>query len=152
MRAGRSGGFTLLELMVVVTIIAVLASIAYPAFNRQAARARRTDAKDALMGIASAEERYFTNFNTYVTSLTTLGLNTSSPSGYYTLTVVPGSLSPTTCAVNAGAITTTYILQAAIVNATAQKGDVCGTLMLDSSGVRCPNPSNVAANANGSCW
>src|SRR6185312_5047117 len=100
MRTGKRGGFTLIELMIVVMIVALLAAIAYPAFNRYAARARRTDGKDMLMAAASAEERYFTNFNTYLqVPLTTLGLNANSANGYYTLTIIPGSLNATTCAI-----------------------------------------------------
>ena len=61
-------GFTLLELMIVVVIIAILASLAYYNYSRFAFRTRRADGREMVMRIAAAQERFFTNTNTYVTS------------------------------------------------------------------------------------
>lgn len=59
-------GFSLLELMIAVSIIGILASIAIPAFNEQVAKTRRTDAQGALTSFANAMERFYTENFTYL--------------------------------------------------------------------------------------
>lgn len=61
----KQKGFTLIELMVVVAIIGILVSIAYPSYQDSITRSRRADAKAALVGFASAMERHFTVNNSY---------------------------------------------------------------------------------------
>jgi prepilin-type N-terminal cleavage/methylation domain-containing protein len=58
-------GFTLIELMIVVAIIGILASIAYPSYQESILKSRRADAKGALLGFANAMERHFTETNSY---------------------------------------------------------------------------------------
>ncbi|RLP52684.1 MAG: type IV pilin protein [Ketobacter sp.] len=62
----KGKGFTLIELMIVVAIVAILAAVGYPAYDSSVKKTRRTDAKGALMGLAQAMERYHTANNTYV--------------------------------------------------------------------------------------
>ena len=59
-------GFTLLELMIVVAIIAILTAIAIPVYEKQVASARRSDAEGALSSFANAMEQYYTENNTYL--------------------------------------------------------------------------------------
>lgn len=58
-------GFTLIELMIVVVIIALLAAIAYPSYSDFVTRSQRADAKAALSQAAQTLERCFTRFGTY---------------------------------------------------------------------------------------
>lgn len=58
-----SHGFTAIELLIVVVVLGVLAAIAYPSYQEQIGKARRNDAKTALMGLASALERYAVEHN-----------------------------------------------------------------------------------------
>jgi len=58
-------GFTLMEVMIVVSIIFILAVIAYPAYTSQVQKSRRVDAKAALMTAAQTLERCFTENNSY---------------------------------------------------------------------------------------
>ena len=58
-----SRGFTLIEMMVVVAIIAILAAVAYPSYRDSVARGRRSDAKAVLTEAAQWVEREYTRSN-----------------------------------------------------------------------------------------
>ena len=69
-----AGGFTLIELMVVVVIATILVTIAIPMYTSQVQQSRRTDARTALLDLASREERFLTTNPTgYTTSPVSLG-------------------------------------------------------------------------------
>ena len=138
----RKRGFTLIELMIVVAIIAILAVIAVPMWGRYAYRARRADGQQLLMHIAQAEERYYTDYNQYPPSATSLGYATTPTSehGYYTAAAPSASAGQT------------YIATATPVVGGPQANDVCGPLSIDNTGQKLPSASSVARSSNGSCW
>lgn len=119
--------FSLIELMVTVSIVGILASIAYPTYQGSAMKSRRADAKGALFLYANTVERYFTVNNTYV------GAPTNPGTTYYNLTA----------AVTASA----YKLSAAPKG--AQLSDKCGTLTLTHLGVKAFTGTGVTAV---DCW
>jgi type IV pilus assembly protein PilE len=86
-----TGGFTLIELMVVVIVIAVLAAIALPSYLNQTRKARRSAAEGFVQQIALLEERYRSDNTSYYdptvsgNSWTTLGM-ADPTSTYYTYT------------------------------------------------------------------
>jgi type IV pilus assembly protein PilA len=66
LRNRRRGGFTLIELMIVVAIIGILAAIAIPNFVRFQLRSKTSEGKTNLAAIRTAEESYFAEFGDYV--------------------------------------------------------------------------------------
>ena len=62
----NKNGFTLIELMITVAIVGILASVSFYAYNNQAIKAHRTDAKNKLFEIMSREEKYMSENNTYI--------------------------------------------------------------------------------------
>jgi len=64
----RGGGFTLMELMITLAIVALLAAIAVPSYRDYIIRSNRIDATSALLKIAAAQEKFFLQNNTYATN------------------------------------------------------------------------------------
>ena len=70
-------GITLLELMIVVVIVSILTAIAYPNYREYVTRAKRTEAKAALLQIATQQERFYLQNNSYTQDLMVLGFATT---------------------------------------------------------------------------
>jgi type IV pilus assembly protein PilE len=92
----RQSGVTLMELLTVVVVISVLASLAVPSYRRYLLRAQRSDATTALLRMQSAQEKHFLQYGVYVTTTANipnahaaggLGLPIVSERGYYNLAV-----------------------------------------------------------------
>jgi type IV pilus assembly protein PilE len=79
-------GFTLVELMIAVSVVGVLSSVAYPSFLDQVQRVRRTDAVVSMMQVQWAQERWRANSMAYG-SLAQIGVAATSTAGHYTLQV-----------------------------------------------------------------
>jgi type IV pilus assembly protein PilE len=89
---GAGGGFTLLELMIVVVIVGVLAALAYPSYQQYARESKRTDAHAALLRIATLQEKFFSNSipPAYTTNATALGYAAdpaASHEGYWAISI-----------------------------------------------------------------
>lgn len=124
----RQKGFNLIELMVVVTIIGILATVAVPAYNQNIRESSRGDGMTALLDIMRAQENFFANEFTYTTNLTQLNFNAvqDSSSGKYKIT--------------AGTCGGDPLTQCVRLTATAQQGQaIDGNLTLDSRGNRTHN-------------
>lgn len=130
-------GFTLIELMITVAIIGILASIAIPSYQDSVRKSRRADAEGALMGLANALERKFTENNNYCNQGGTNGSNSCGDTNNTNDT----GISPLVTTLSSfydykidSASATAYGLVA--VPKGAQSSDKCGTLTLDNIGNR----------------
>jgi type IV pilus assembly protein PilE len=149
----RPGGFTLIELMVVVAIATILFAIAVPSYMTYIRQSRRTEAKTAVLDLAAREERYLsTNPAAYTNVPGNLGYNGAWPlavgSGYYQVTVC----SPA-CAPSAIATAPSYTVTATPVAGQSQVNDAqCTSFSVDSAGQQYANGTGGAAVATPYCW
>lgn len=140
MKNRRLSGFTLIELMIVVVIIGILASIAYPSYTKWMYQTRRAEAQIALTKLANEQEKFYSECSAYSNSITAartcaaggLGQLATSTDGNYALTVV--------------AAATTYTLTATAQGYQANDSE-CTTLTLNYQGVKGATGSNAT-----SCW
>lgn len=121
-------GFTLTEMMIVVVIVGILASVAYPSYQNYILRTKRAEGKALLMDAAARQERFFADKNTYTTTPTELGYASDTPLSAeenYQLSIEEGL---------SGEIATSYKLT---VTPLFGDGDAeCGNLELDSRGTQ----------------
>ena len=83
-------GITLIELMIVVVIVGILAAIAYPNYQEFTARAKRNEARAALLRLAVNQERFYLANNSFTTDMTQVGFSSSpatTETGYYVVAV-----------------------------------------------------------------
>jgi len=124
-------GVTLMELMIVVVIVGILAAVGYPNYRDFVARAKRTEAKAALLQIATNQERFYLNNNTYTNDLTNLGFPVAG-----TYTTDSGSYD---ISVAAGADVNSYTASAAFKLGGSEAGK-CLTFTINAAGVKSSAP------------
>jgi len=128
-------GINLVELMVVVVVIGILTAMGYPSYRQYVAKAKRNEAKAALLQIAAMQERVYLRERSYTTNMIKLGFpvdaNFPTASGSYVVSVTaatPAAFSAT---------------------ATYQKGDAeadkCKTFSIDGVGTKTSWPFD-------DCW
>ena len=150
-------GFTLIELMITLLIVAILAGIAIPSYSNYILRANRTDATSALLKVASAQEKFFLQNNTYASNAL---LATAPPAGLgitgtdqqlYTLAVIAPFDPDEGCA-----LTECWAVQATPQSGKRQADDAdCQYFYIDSSGRKRSGANKAAAEADttpGPCW
>ena len=129
----KNTGVTLIELMIVMVIVAILAGIAYPSYQSQVTKTRRSDGQAMLMNVMQAQERFYTTNNTYTADLTDLGYatagNVDSEEAFY-------KVSAGACA----APLPTALTDCVVLTADAQTAqDADGDLTLNSLGQKGPS-------------
>ena len=69
----KSRGFTLIEVLIVVAIIGILASVIYPSYNDFVLSSNRTEAQRELLRLANLQEQLFVDQRAYTADMTDLG-------------------------------------------------------------------------------
>lgn len=104
----RSRGFTIIELLVAVVVVAILAAVALPSFLDSIRKGRRSEAFAAMSTLQQAQERLRSNRQEYTETLADLGVSgTTAPGGYYTIQIENGSGSDTGYTATASAVSGT---------------------------------------------
>lgn len=128
----RNQGFSLIELMIAVVIVAILSAIAFPAYQQYIRRGARAEAQSFMMDIAARQGQFLIDNRAYAASLAALNITTpSSVAAKYSVAIATGATPPTFT------ITTTPT--------GSQASDNCGVLTLNNAGTK-------TASGTGSCW
>ena len=149
-----SGGFTLIELMIVLVVLAILVTVAVPSYRNYVLKANRAVAKGKLLELASRQEQYFADNKIYSNTLDVfLGLGTTnarvdanynwvpvtSADGIYQLSVVTAAVG--------GVNHMAYTLTATPVSAQADDAGKCATFTLTNTGQRA-----ATGSLGTECW
>lgn len=130
----RGRGFTLAELMITVSIVALLAAIALPSYRDHVRTSRRAETQAHLMAIASRQQQFLMDTRGYASALGTIALPTPpNVSSAYDLTLVA-----------AGGPPPTFQITAAPKTGSDQGQERCGVLAIDQTGAK------TAASSR--CW
>lgn len=143
MSRSRQQGFTLIEVMITVAIVAILAAVALPSYRKYVVRAARVEAQTELLELASLQEKIFLNSNSYAFSVTNAYTGTSAgglgrtsgttKDGRYTLTL----LDPANAAMTAPG--QTFKLRATPTAGGTQVND--GIIYITESGAKTCDPT-----------
>lgn len=143
MKTNNQRGVTLMELLVVIVVLGILTSIAYPSYRSYLLRAQRAEAKTALLQLQAGQEKFYLNGNTYTDDVTAaspdgLGLSAVTETGKYDISV------------ELGADGQSYTATAEPADGGGQEDDtLCGSFTITDTGVR---DNEDATLTSAECW
>lgn len=140
-----STGFSLIELMITLAIVAIIATVAYPTYLNQVRKARRVEGKSLLLEVQGKQERFFTENNSYALNLSALGYganNVVTEDGWYSV-----SSAPTGCAAGPAMPCSGFTLAAAPQNDQLNDTD-CGSLGINNFGQKAISGTGAVQD----CW
>lgn len=147
----KSYGFSLIEIMIVVAIIGILASVAYPSYMSSILKGRRAEGKAALLDLMQQQERFMTQTNSYCAFSNTSG-TVAAVSGCTTVpfkTFSGDSLAKSAYYLSAEACTGSTINQCVRLSATPLKTDAeVDILRLSSTGTK----ECTGTGSPSQCW
>ena len=133
-RLARVRGFTLIELIIVIAIVALLVAVALPSYRDHVRKSRRAEAQAYLMSVAGRQSQFLVDTRAYATTLATINIPMpSSVNSFYTVTLNAVVGPPPT-----------FTLTAAPLAGTDQVNEKCGTLTINQTGAK--------TAALTSCW
>ncbi len=145
-----AAGFTLIELMVTILVASILLGIAVPSYQSQIRKSRRTEARTAILDLATREERYYSVNNSYSSSALDLGYGATA-AAITNLTVGNGYYQVTGTNVAANGTTQASFKVVATTFGTQVKDTQCNTFTVDQTGTQ-SSTAVGGANSTSSCW
>jgi type IV pilus assembly protein PilE len=134
-------GFTLIELVIVMAVLTLLVTMAYPSYLEHMNKVRRADALGPLLDVTSRQEQYMLDHKQYAGNMTQLGFAANpyiTPEGYYSVAVVTAGCGTAPC----------YRFTATPVSGKAQAKDAkCTSLSINSAGSK-----TATGSASSKCW
>ena len=143
------GGFTLIELMIVVAVIGILAAIAYPSYTSQIAKGRRADARVQLVSAQQWVEKFYSENYNYATDTAGNASTTAFNAQPFSSSPRVGDGNPVyTISLTVASTSQTYTLTAAPITGRPMATDSCGSLTLTNTGRKGVTGYNDVL----SCW
>lgn len=145
MKANRTRGFSLIELLIAIVVLSLITTAAVTSYRGSVIKARRADAKAGLLELAQLLERNYTESNSFSTNISgnpyPLAFTVSPRDGtaYYNLQFPGGVVTSPTAQ--------SYILQA-VPSGSQQEDTRCMTLTLDEAGTK----NNSGPGTVAECW
>jgi type IV pilus assembly protein PilE len=140
-------GVTLLELMIVLAIVSIIATFAYPSYTQYVVNTKRTAATSTLLQIADRQQQFFMDNKRYANDLTDLGFSANPL--FVASDGAPAEAGDTDTVYVFGlanVAATTYIAVAAPLAGQLKRDTDCGTLTLNQAGAR------AATGTADDCW
>ena len=132
--SSRARGFTLVEVIITVAIVAILAAVALPSYREHVRKSRRAEAQAYLMAVASRQQQFLLDTRGYAPDLATVGLFApANVTAAYDVAVAAVVGPPPT-----------FRLTATPKATTDQVHERCGWLAIDQSGAK--------TTERGNCW
>lgn len=88
---GKHKGFSLLEVMIALAVVAILTMVALPSYEGYIERSRRGDGMDLLLNVAAAQQAYYLTNKTYASSIANLPVSALSEDSHYIAVVAAGN-------------------------------------------------------------
>jgi type IV pilus assembly protein PilE len=151
----RTGGFSLIELMVVTAIVGILASLALPSYWRYVARAHRAEARVTLVQVGQFMQRFYAANDSYQTDRSGNSVFSQLPANLRQSPADSHSTALYTLEIPQATLSDMYFtLQMVPVAAGSMGSDTCGTLTLDATGKRSVVVDAVVGSAGtrDACW
>jgi type IV pilus assembly protein PilE len=140
-------GFSLIELMVVVAIVAVVMAIAFPSYDRYVVRTKRAIAQNALLQVADRQQQFFMDNKRFAASLANLGFAANpwvvDDDGAST---VAGDADAVYSVTLTNVTQTTWTATAAPLNGQLSRDADCGSLSITQAGAK------ASAGGGSNCW
>jgi type IV pilus assembly protein PilE len=132
--SARARGFTLIEVIITMAIVAIMVAVALPTYRDHVRKSRRAEAQAYLMAVASRQQQFLLDTRGYADSLARIALPVpASVAAAYDLGIAA-----------AGGPPPTFRISATPKATTDQTYERCGTLAIDQTGAK--------SAALGTCW
>jgi type IV pilus assembly protein PilE len=140
-------GFSLIELMIVVAIIAIISAFAYPSYDRYVIKTKRSVAQNALLQVADRQQQFFMDNKRFAADITNLGF----PANPYVIddngTSTVASDADAVYSLSLSNVTaTTWTATATPLNSQLSRDTYCGSLTITQTGAK------SKSGASDECW